>query len=171
MLQQFSWQQFLVAIAVLTLIWYASVILLFYRKELTAFLKGKPPEDPANKPLPHRWEDRVDELPAAGEDELMGKSKMPEGVSVIDMEELQFSEPDDKTEKLGLVSDIIEEIKLIFKILGQEDGSKQDFLKLIAEVKSRYPKIASSSSLPQINDFILSNASFALSPEELEDLW
>lgn len=171
MLQQFSWQQFLVAIAVLTLIWYAAVILLFYKKELKAFLNGKPPEYPTNKPLPHRWEDKVDELPAVAEGELMGKSKMPEGVSVIDMEELQFSEPDDKTEKLGLVSDVIEEIKLIFKILGQEDGNKQDFLKLIQEVKIRYPKIASSSSLSQINEFIQTNASFHLSSEELEDLW
>ncbi|RAJ28083.1 hypothetical protein [Pedobacter cryoconitis] len=171
MLQQFSWQHFLVAISLLTLIWYVAVILIFYRKELKSFLKGKPSEEPTDKPLPHYWDDKVDEFPVETDDDLMGKSKMPEGVSVIDMEELQFSEPEDKTEKLGLVSDVIEEIKLIFKILGQEDGNKQDFLKLIGEVKNRYPKIASSPSLPQINEFILSNASFHLSPEELEDLW
>lgn len=171
MLQQFSWQQFLVAIAVLTLIWYVAVILIFYRKELKAFFKGKPPEQPNHDPLPHSWDNYVDDLPDETKDDLMGKSKLPEGVSIIDMEELQFSEPDSKVEKLGLVSDVIEEIKLIFKILGQEDGNKQDFLKLMAEVKSRYPKISSSSSLPQINEFILSNASFHLSPQELEDLW
>ena len=32
MLQQFTWQQFLVATLVLTLIWYLAVILIFYRK-------------------------------------------------------------------------------------------------------------------------------------------
>ena len=171
MLQQFSWQQFLVAIAVLTLIWYLAVILIYYRKELKAFLKGNPSEQSNQEPLPHNWDEYVDDLPDETEDDVMGRSKLPEGVSVMDMEELQFSEPDSKVEKLGLVSDVIEEIKLIFKILGQEDGTKQDFLKLIEEVKIRYPKIASSSSLPQINDFILSNASFHLSPEELENLW
>lgn len=171
MLQQFSWQQFLVAIAVLSLIWYAAVILIFYRKELKAFLNGKPSQQTPDEPLAHHWQDEVDDLSDEPDDELMGKSKMPEGVSVIDMEDLRFSEPEDKTEKLGLVSDVIEEIKLIFKILGQEDGTKEDFLKLIQEVKARYPKITSSTSLPQINEFILSNASFHLSPEELEDLW
>lgn len=171
MLQQFSWQQFLVAIAVLTPIWYVAVILLFYRKELIAFLTGNSPDYSDHESLAHHWEEKVDELSNEIEDDLMGKAKMPVGVSVIDMEELQFRESEEKTEKVGLVSDVIEEIKLIFKILCQEDGNKQDFLKLIAEIKIRYPKIASSPSISQVNDFILSNAFFHLSPEELEDLW
>jgi len=171
MLQQFSWQQFLVAITVLTLIWYLAVILIFYRKELKAFVKGKTPETSNQEPLAHQWDEYVDALPDGAADDLMGKAKLPEGVSIIEMEELQFSAPTEQTEKLGLVADVLEEIKLIFKILGQEDGNKQDFLKLIDEVKIRYPKIGSSSSLPQINDFILSNAAFHLSPEELENLW
>ncbi|RZM22413.1 MAG: hypothetical protein EOO88_29520 [Pedobacter sp.] len=148
-----------------------SVILILYRKELEAFLKGKSPEQPTDKPLPHHWDDKVDEISTEAEDDLMGKTKLPEGVSVIEMEELQFSEPDSKVEKLGLVPDVIEEIKLIFKILGQEDGSKQDFLKLIEEVKNRYPKISSSSSLPYINGFIQENAPFHFTAEELENLW
>lgn len=171
MLQQFSWQQFLVAIMVLTLIWYLAVMLIFYRKELKAFLKGSSPKPSNQEPLPHHWDNYVDELPNGATDDLMGKSKLPEGVAVIEMEELHFSEPANQTEKLGLVSDVVEEIKLIFKILDQEDGNKQDFLKLIEEVKIRYPKIASSSSIPQINDFIQSNATFQISLQELENLW
>lgn len=155
----------------ITLIWYAGVILLYYRKELKAFIDRKPVKVPARDPLPHRWEGKVDELPPEPEDELMGRSKMPDGMSVIGIEEIQFANPETKTDHLGLVSDVIEEVKMIFKILVQEDGNKQDFLKMIAEIKNRYPKIGSNSSLPQINEYIISNASFHISPEELENLW
>jgi len=170
MLQQFTWQQFLVAISVLTLIWYFSVILLFYRSELKALLNGKKLSDENDAPLPHRWAKKVDALDPEPGQNLMGKSKLPDGVSILEMEELQFSD-DNKVQLLGLVSDVIEEIKTIFNILVREDGTKQDFFKLIEAVKESYSGIITSQHIPQINEFIIANASFHLTPEELDNLW
>lgn len=171
MLQQFTWQQFLVAISILTLIWYSSVILLFYRKELKALLKGKSPNDENNAPLPHHWDKKVDALEPEAVDNLIGKSKLPDGVSIIGMDEIQFADEDSKMQLLGLVSDVIEEIKTIFNILVKEDGTKQDFFKLIEAVKEGYSGILTSQHIPQINEFIIANASFHLTPDEVENLW
>lgn len=171
MLEQFTWQQFLVAISVLTLIWYFSVILLFYRKELKALLNGKKLNDENDAPLPHRWDKKVETLNPVVQDNLLGKSKLPDGVSVVEMEELQFADVDNKVQLLGLVSDVIEEIKTIFNILVREDGTKQDFFKLIEAVKESYSGILTSQHIPQINEFIIANASFHLTREELDNLW
>ncbi|WP_316753284.1 hypothetical protein [Pedobacter gandavensis] len=169
MLAQFTWAQFLVAAAVLTLVWYCLVILLFYRKELKSFLNGKPTQSKAIEPLPHHWDQQVDQFEQEAEDYLMGKSKMPEGVSVISAEEIGFA--DAKPQQLGLVADVLEEIKTIFGILVKEDGNKYDFVNLMQSVRESYPKIASHPNLDQINDFIISNASFHITREELDTLW
>lgn len=171
MLTQFSWQQFLVAISVLTLVWYCLIILIFYRKELKRLLNGKPLKENKSEPLPHRWDEKIDDLEQNTVDDLMGKSKLPDGVSVVEMDDIQFIEPDTKTQRLGLIPDVIEEIKTIFDILGKEDGTKQDFLQLMQTVKENYPKISSHPNLPQINDFITSNASFHLTQDEIENIW
>lgn len=169
MLEQFTWAQFLVAAAVLTLVWYCLIIFLFYRKELKSFLDGKPAPVEANQPLPHHWDQKVDQFEQEAEDYLMGKSKMPEGVSVVSAEEIGFA--DLKPQQLGLVSDVLEEIKTIFGILIKEDGNKQDFLHLMQSVRDSYPKIASHPNLNQINDFIITNASFHISKDEMDELW
>lgn len=169
MLQQFTWQQFLVAISVLSLVWYCTIILLYYRRELKAFLNGKSQKE--DVPLPHRWDDKFDELEKEVDDHLMGKSKLPDGVSIVGMDDIQFVDDNAQTERLGLISDVIEEIMIIFNILGKEDGSKQDFLNLISTVKENYPGISSNANLPQINNFIVSNAPFHLTNDEVENLW
>lgn len=170
MLQQFTWQQFLVATLILTLIWYFSVMLLFYRKELKAFLNGKKLKDENDAPLPHRWAKKVDELQPEPEENLMGKSKLPEGVSIIEMEDIQFAD-DNNVQLPGLVSDVIQEIKTIFNILVNEDGTKQDFFKLIEAVKETYSGIITNQHIPRINEFIIANASFHITREELDNLW
>lgn len=169
MLEQFTWAQFLLAAAVLTPVWYCSIILLFYNKELKSFLNGKPVQSKATEPLPHHWDQQVDQFEQEAEDYLMGKSKMPEGVSVLSAEEIGFADP--KPQQLGLVADVLEEIKTIFGILVKEDGNKHDFLNLMQSVRESYPKIAAHPNLNQINDFIISNASFHITREELEILW
>lgn len=171
MLTQFTWQQFLVAISVLTLVWYGSVILLYYRIEVKKLLSGDAPDEDKPTPLPHRWEKQVDQLQQDEDQNLMGKSKLPEGVSVVDMDELQFADPDVKVKRLGLIPDVLEDIKTVFDILGKEDGTKQDFFLLMETIRNNYPGLNVHPNLPQINNFIIANAPFHLSGEELENLW
>lgn len=174
MLQQFTWQQFLVATLVLTFLWYVAVILIFYQKELQAFLsKGKQKGD---VPLPHRWEKGVDELlpetEDEPEDELMGKSKLPEGMSSVGTDSFGFARrADDREQQVGLVPDVLQEIKEAFAFLAEEDGTKKDFFNLMEVVRNKYPQVGSNPNIGRINEFIAEYAPFHLSKDELESLW
>ena len=173
MLAQFTWQEFLVAVLVFTLLWYAAVILLFYRKELNGFLNGK--LELKTEPLPHRWENGVETLEKQSEDlpdELLGKLKAPEGTSSVSMGKIGFANDDEaKSQQIGLVPDVLQELKAVFAILEKEDGSKKDFFNLMEVVKEKYKQIGSNPNVGRINEFIIGHAPFHLSTEELENLW
>ena len=170
MLQQFSWQQFLIAALVLSLVWYATVILLFYRKELKSFLDGRQKEEQKPEPLPHRWdEEKTDE---ENGETLMGKPQLPEGMTTVSMGGFGFVQSeDDRAHQIGLVPDVLKEVKSVFSIIAKEDGNKNDFLGLMRLVREKYPKIGSNPNIGYINEFIADHAPFHLSSEELEDLW
>jgi len=171
MAQQFTWQQFLVAALVFSFIWYAGVILIFYRKELKAFLSGKGKIRKDREPLPHRWEKGVEKLEESEKEPLLGKTKLPEGISIVGTSDFGFVSGTSERDQVGLVPDVLEEIKKVFQLLIKEDGNKKDFFKLMASVNSNYPKIGSNPNIAQINEFISDHAPFHLSKEELENLW
>lgn len=172
MLQHFTWQQFLVASMVLSLIWYLGVILIFYRTEFLRFLKRDGASHTSEK-LPHRWEKDVDVLQEElREDELMGKAKLPDGLSSVTAGGFGFAPTEkDKADQIGLIPDVLQEIKEIFAILEKEDGTKNDFLNLMEVVNDNYPKIGSHPKIDRIQQFISDHAPFHLSSEELENLW
>jgi hypothetical protein len=176
MLQQFTWQQFLIATLVFTFLWYLAIVLIFYRDKFLGLLNGEKTAGQA-EPLPHHWEKGVDQLTETeNEDDfgLMGKSKLPEGMSRIGSDTLMFmgtDQKDHKMEQVGLVPDVLQELKTVFSSLEKNDGNKKDFLEMMAEVRDKFPKIASSPNIGRINEFIAEHAPFHLHPEELENLW
>jgi hypothetical protein len=180
MLQQFTWGQFLLASFVLSFLWYCFVLLVFYRREMFAFLGS----ESSSESLPHRWEKGVESLeesaaadPDLGEREdlaenLMGKSVMPEGMAVMGMGQLAFAgELDGRYSQVGLVADVIQELKLIFAALENEAGSKLDFFRLLEKVKEDYGKIGAHPNVASINAFIADHVPFHLTADELENLW
>lgn len=169
MLQSFTWQHFLVAALVLSSIWYVIILLVFYRDRFRSW-GDKKNSSTTPEPLKHYWdnEEEFDEFPEEGD--LLGKSKLPEGISSVSMGDLGFVQ-NEKEEQLGLVPDVIEEIKTIFSILAKEDGNKSDFFSLFQLVKAKYSKIGASPLVNDINKYIQENAPFHLSKDELENLW
>lgn len=168
MLQQITWHQFLVAAMVLTLIWYAGVILIFYRKELKAFLSGKKNTKAEREPLLHRWDE--DTLAEEQEDDLVGKPALPEGMSISAMDEISFADRHKELQQ-GEIPDVLEELKCVFSILEKEDGNKSDFFSLMKLVKGKYPSISSNPNLESINAYIRDHVPFLLTTEELDNLW
>ena len=178
MLQQFTWQQFLVATLVLTLIWYAGLLLVFYKTGFFGLVgsKTKNVGSGGGDPLPRRWEKGVEEMDGldAEQADLMGASRLPEGMSLLTSDAFGFSggDPDgNKMEQLGLVPDVIQELKAVFANLSHNDGNKRDFLEMMKTVRDMFPGIGASPSIGRINGFISGHAPFHLSAEELEDLW
>jgi hypothetical protein len=123
----FSWQEFLLAAVVLSLIWYAGVWLFFYRKKTLA----------ADAPLPHGWQDEVDVLENVPEDDLMGKPVLEHGVSVVDAEDFSFGLPEQS--RLGVLPDVQEEIKAACREIERDLGGKEEFFALFSAIRDRYP--------------------------------
>lgn len=171
MLAQFTWQEFWLAILLLTLLWYSGIIIFYYRKELNSFFsKGSNPKEP----FPHRWSDRVEEPVQKPEehDGLLGVSKPAVGTSTVSMGQISFGKDENgKSEQLGLIPDVLQELKEIFSILEKEDGNKQDFFNMMEMVRAKYGQIGSNPRIVQINQFITEHAPFHISKEELENLW
>jgi len=174
MLHQVSWQQFLTAAFVLSLVWYAALFLFFYRGRKKSEDSGKMRSlFPGGRKIPVVREEEVSAL--AAEEGLMGKPRLPEGMARVGSHELLFAdqavEGNDKVRRLGLIPDVIEELKEIFRVLEAEQGTKQDFMELFALLKMKFPGIKHTPEEKTINAYIRENALFPLSDAELEALW
>lgn len=168
MLKAFSWQDFLLAATILSLVWWLGIYLRCFWK------KGGRAGSGAGSTLPHSWENEVDNLEVG----LMGKPVLEHGVSVVEAEDFSFggAEMEDagdsaKLEQLGDLADVQQEIREVCRVLAAEDGTKEDFFMLFEMLKGKYPGVASSPSLDALNGFIREQVPFALSEQELEDLW
>ncbi|NII83135.1 hypothetical protein [Pedobacter sp. SG908] len=174
MLQGFSTLQFIMVLLVLALVWYGGVLLFFYLKgkqrQFDVGNTGKQADLGASRGQQHTSPAGAG-IPLA--DDLMGKAKLPEGMSSVGMEEIGFVdfEGRDVEDQQGLVPDLLEEIKNVFLLLAKEDGSKRDFLELMKTVKENYPGMASHPRIRRINEYIAEHAAFHLSAEEMENLW
>lgn len=165
-LQSFSWQDFGFAAVALLVLWYVGLAVLFR--------KGKPDAGAGDRaePLTHGWQDRVDVLSES--EELMGKSVLDHGMSVVEAEDFSFVETEsfpDQLDQLGLIADVQQEIKSICTLLAEQDGSKEHFFSLFQLVRDKYPGLADIPQLSALNEFIREQVPFHLSEQELEDLW
>lgn len=146
LLHAFTWQQFLIAALIFSLVWLLVVLVLFYRKELFAFLSGTSKVEP----LKHAWQDDFEALP---DDDLMGKSIEPDGVSVLGQDDFSFAPremPGQDDAAIGAevlqteLFDLMEEIKPLF------DRPELDKAGLIAAVNTEvrhYPRLMDSTLL------------------------
>ncbi|WP_179412683.1 hypothetical protein HDF19_12970 [Mucilaginibacter sp. E4BP6] len=170
----FTWQQFLVAAVIFTVAWYTMIFFLFFRGKLTAKLhiKTKQPEK-----LRQEWEEELAGYPDE-EDDLIVKQALPEGISEVEAHLLGFSpkvrehdDVDDRETQLGVVPDVLEELKTIFHILENEGGTAEDFVSLFGMVKAKYPGIRNTPNEAAINDYIRENLPFGISDDQLANLW
>ena len=182
MLQQFTWTDFLLAALPLLAAWYAWLFLVYgkgkngggglgSRQVSFSGLAGAGVSGSAGFPGPVV-------PPGFGDvDDLMGKPRLPEGMSRVAVSDVVFADVrvdpgDDGAEaEPGLVMDVLGELKDLFGILAKEDGTKQDFFKLIGAVKEAYPGMGSHPGIAVLNAFVVEHAPFLISVQELESLW
>ena len=164
LLHHFTWRQFGIAAIILTFLWYAIVLLLYFRKEISLFFSR-----PEKEPLPHRWEDED------WDNKLAGEALEDEGVSVLATGSFSFAgaRKSEHTEDdlLGLVPDALEEIKSVLYTVETQEGDKSDFISLFKLVSAKYERLKHGPHLEAINDWIKDNVPFSFSKEELTALW
>lgn len=186
MLDMFSWRDFLLAAGLMVMVWYALVGLVFYRPELQSLFRIGVGQGDSGGDLKAGRGGEIVAVPVVSggvevsdasadkelSDGLMGVRKMPEGMSVVTAGQVSFADPDgSKVHKLGLVSDVVQEINEVFAFLKEKGGGKREFMFLLQEVAGRYPGIAGFPSLASINAHVLEHATFELSVSELMEVW
>jgi hypothetical protein len=171
MLQSYSWSAFFLSSAGLVLIWYLGLAFTVYRKESISFFTSSR-EGPLLIPnaTGESTQKDTDDQQAAKLPQVIGKPRLAAGLLASGSSELGFASPHGGAD-IGLKSDLIAELKEIFTLLADNDGTKSDFIELIAAMKDRYPPIAPHPACAEINAFIKAHAPFLLSLEELENLW
>ncbi|MBS1501570.1 MAG: hypothetical protein JST32_05880 [Bacteroidetes bacterium] len=175
LLKHFTWQQFLIAALILSLIWYGVVMPLLCRNSLKNLWKRKKTVAAA-EPLAHEWDEELEDRPENLDDGLMGKPRLPEGMSKGSLSMLRFAGAEDaedehRERQQGLVPDVLEELKSIFQVLEKEQGTKDDFISLFGLVKAKYVAVGGTPEQAALNRYIRENALFPISDEELDHLW
>ncbi|MDB5086114.1 MAG: hypothetical protein JWR09_108 [Mucilaginibacter sp.] len=178
MLKHFTWQQFLIAALVLSIIWYAVIILVFYRQRIQNYLNGKYKNNKPPEPLGHAWDEEFEDEFSNDENILLVMPGLPDGMSKLSMSQFSFG-PRGADEDLdvsrerqqSIVPDVLEELKSIFHTLEMQQGTKQDFISLFALVSGKYPTIKGTANERALNEYILKNAPFPISDNELSNLW
>ncbi|WP_461789690.1 hypothetical protein [Pedobacter sp.] len=149
--QNFSWQDFLLAAALLSVLWYVLVWLFFFR--------GRPGVVGASGGA-----DVFD-----GEEEgLLGRPVMADGERVVGADEFGFVGAD-QLEQLGVVADVQEQLRVTCRELESSLAAKEEFLSVISGVLKGYP-VPLSSRLP-LEEFIREHLPFFVTEDELDGLW
>ncbi|KIA92240.1 hypothetical protein OC25_17530 [Pedobacter kyungheensis] len=143
----------------------------------------------SSPPLEHRWQKGVDDLDGerisgVGDesdqsrgDSMMGLAVPDAGVLVLAADEFAFAGAlgntgvFDKSDQLGMLADVQQEIKSVCALLAQKDGGKQDFFTMFELVRQKYPRIAGHPAALELRPFIRQQVPFHLSDEELDNLW
>jgi hypothetical protein len=182
MLQQFSWGHFLIATVVLNLVWYVFVVLVFYRAEVMAFLgRGAGDSVPTGngggfvkaQPTGKATSDGDESIEREVDAALMGSSRLPDGVEVKTSAQVSFSasDGDGRYDQVGLVADVVQELKIVFSELEKKAGDKRDFFRLLERVKDDYGPIGGHPSVGALSAFIVERAPFHLTSDEIDNLW
>lgn len=167
MLEQFTWLEFLACALPLTLAWYAW-LLLIYNGGGDVRQAGRD----ARGLFSPVQADSMRNVPAErGDEGVMGKSKMPEGSTRMLASDVVFAGDLAEDFSDGVIPDVMEELRMLFMALAQQDGSKTDFFRLMEGLKLRYPGLRSHPQLASLNAFLSEHAPFLLEAGELETLW
>lgn len=171
MLQEITWSQFISVAITLTILWYAAVLLLFFRQEIRSLFTGK---RKAEHPRPQADDPPESEVGDEETFDPIALTATPDGVDSIAPDELAFApqlSAGSKEQSLGTVPDFIEEIKLLTDVLKREEGDKVSFHTMFAMLKDRYPAIRESGQLETLTSYLEEQLPFSLSEEEKTHLW
>jgi len=167
MIKFITWQQYLISIGGLTLLYYLLILALYYRSEITSLFNSKP-----------AVQRQPDEATAVHQSNFIGEPEF-DGQQTVAAEELFFAAPDEEEEPeqagrteplvkqpdtpiapnetflLGPVADFLKELKSGFTLLKEAQGDKEEFLTLLGILSEKYNQVMQSAYRPLMEVFIL----------------
>ena len=162
MLNAISWQQYIIAVILLTAAWYAYVGLRYYQPELSGFLKIKTKQQSVIPPVANQMT------------VVMGEAKPEADTGLYNPEELIFSnsQPDnisDQTLPKGPSDDLLAEAIVLVNAYT-DNNDKAEFLSLFGLLLDKYEVFADEISLPgiinQLNNYAADKLPFKIEASE-----
>ncbi|MBS1519851.1 MAG: hypothetical protein JST50_02550 [Bacteroidetes bacterium] len=162
MLNEITWQQYLIATLVVTVVWYVYVGLRYYRTELAVLLKIKPAVQTTMPAVSNKLS------------VVMGEATPETDTGLYAADELLFSaaEPDDISDQTlppGPADDLLAEGKVLIDAYAGNDN-KSEFLSLFKLLLDKYEVFKDEISLPAVirslSEFAGSRLSFSLKETE-----
>lgn len=151
MLNNITWTEYIIAVAILTTFYYLYIGLRYFRGDIQNLLAGKQKSQPAFIPV------QQDAFP---------KEAFPE-----QSEDLRETGED----QFELVGQLIEELKSIIADASRENLEPNEFKPTISQVLKEYPGIEKSPLRGSVNELIVTewekNSAVVLTLEEVDVLW
>lgn len=184
MFSHISWEQYFAYTAATGLLYYATVVFLYYRDNLVLFVK---------LPLRKRPSGLNPERLQRTEKDILGQAQISDSELTLNSEELNFydskaseevvaeiqmeeetSEPQDITSSdQDAVENFTTELKGNLKILKEAEGNKEEFGSLFLATASKYPQLKDQHTLNAlIEELVLEEElGFTVTQAEIEGLW
>lgn len=168
MLSKISWLEYGTFMLVSLLVYYAVMLLLYYRQEIKSVLSG------ISGKLGNAEDGDTATPVYVEENGLMGKIAPEEGVSSVGMDELDFG-GEDIAPSAGMMqgdlADCMEEVDFTIRLASQKDWDSAKVLKSIGEIAEGYREVFASSLrgdlLVHISGEISDKLGFEISVSEL----
>lgn len=164
MLNQFSWQEFFTAALVFGISYYTIASILLFHEEIVAFFKGKPSIklQPSVVNVVDNVVTVTEEseiiIPSSPEEGYTGQylpdeSERSEPIEVVVPDE-QSDSTADASILIGVVSDLLAEIKSVFLVCAENKTVRQEILRFIRLLLRRYNSLAQSEYKDSITLYI-----------------
>lgn len=127
------------------------------------------------------------------QEDLLGKAQpdvppVSDHITNTDSDQLQFSVPDEEEGQpdkapsdtrdallLGIVADILEEVKTLVKVISECEGDKEESISMFQSLLSKYPRLGQTKFRIAINMFIQEickdQFAFDLTMREIDSWW
>lgn len=175
MFNSISWQEFLNAISIVSVAYYVISILLLYSGEIIQRFKAK--GDNANNPVPKVKEDWGNVMGGINKD-LPKKHEQ-----TVDAQELLVQQPklnEQSTENedsllIGSVSDLLHEIKVLARVIKENNGSKAEGASMFQSLLANYAHLSTTKYQQSvsllIHDLCRSECGFEVDLSEVNAWW
>jgi hypothetical protein len=194
MFNSISWTEFLLAIGCLAGAYYFIVGLLCYQQEIVTRLKGVKSTPSIPEPLPSNEDadnllGAIKKTPPANDPEDSDNVDQIEDVD----DQIQLSDSSAPTNRepaqevhrreslgdnglvLGSIADLLEEVKLILSLFGDEKPGKEDLASPLRALLEKYDWLVSTRYLIAINIFVYDlckeTCSEELTPQDVRSWW
>lgn len=182
MFSSISWQLFFTAIFIVTVLYYLFVGMVYFPKEILTYLLGKKNQvQPSVVGSPQKQDRQFTNIIGQSRDERINddqyfnKFQGSSSASIAE-EDIQrdIQQPSNIT-LIESVSNLMEGIKTLFRVIKDADGNKNDVVSLFPSLLDQYIPIADSKYRHSINAYIYELCTeeykYEISMQEVNSLW